>query len=426
MARRAKDLFGSAKARDALAGLYGSGPGVLEEQAARWGGLVERFERVFPEAGAPSLFSAPGRTEIGGNHTDHNGGRVLAAAVDLDIIAAVERTTDGKITVDSEGYPPHAVDLADLAPRPGERFTAQAVTRGVAARLRERDWRVGGFRACIASSVPRGSGLSSSAAYEVLLATIMNGLFNDSRIPPVEVAQAAQYAENVFFGKPCGLMDQTASAVGGFVAIDFRDTVRPEVRKVPVDFSRTGLSLVIVSTGGSHADLNEQYAAIAGEMKAVAQALGGRVLRDVGREQVLARMADLRASAGDRAVLRALHYFDENERVPRQAGALEEGRIEEFLALVLESGRSSWMLCQNCYADPAHQGIPIALETSARILGTRGAWRVHGGGFAGTILAFVPADLLDRFTAAQCALFGPDACRSLSIRQPGAGMIVGE
>jgi len=422
-ARRVKAALASDRSRAVLAALYGDASGVFDSQVGRYSGLVDRFCRAFPEAEQPVLFSAPGRTEIGGNHTDHNAGRVLAAAVDLDIIAAAEKTQDGKIAVESEGYPAHVVSVDDLAPRDGERFTAAAVTRGVCSRLRELGRAVGGFRACVSSSVPRGSGLSSSAAYEVLMCTIVNSLYNGGDIPPIELAQVSQYAENVYFGKPCGLMDQTASAVGGFVAIDFQDPARPAVRKLAVDFAASGYTMVIVNTGGSHADLNEQYASIAREMKAVAKGLGGRVLRDVSRELVLASLPALRAAAGDRAVLRALHYFDENERVGGQVAALEGRRFGEFLRLVVESGRSSWMLCQNCYADAVEQGIPIALEASARILGTRGAWRVHGGGFAGTILAFVPHDLLQGYREAQCALFGQGSCRNLVIRQPGAGRL---
>ena len=422
-ARRVKAALASDRSRAVLAALYGDASGVFDSQVGRYSGLVDRFCHAFPEAEQPVLFSAPGRTEIGGNHTDHNAGRVLAAAVDLDIIAAAEKTQDGKIAVESEGYPAHVVSVDDLAPRDGERFTAAAVTRGVCSRLRELGRAVGGFRACVSSSVPRGSGLSSSAAYEVLMCTIVNSLYNGGDIPPIELAQVSQYAENVYFGKPCGLMDQTASAVGGFVAIDFQDPARPVVRKLAVDFAASGYTMVIVNTGGSHADLNEQYASIAREMKAVAKGLGGRVLRDVSRELVLASLPALRAAAGDRAVLRALHYFDENERVGGQVAALEGRRFGEFLRLVVESGRSSWMLCQNCYADAVEQGIPIALEASARILGTRGAWRVHGGGFAGTILAFVPHDLLQGYREAQCALFGQGSCRNLVIRQPGAGRL---
>jgi galactokinase len=418
-----KAALASDRSRPVLARLYGNAPSSRDAQIGRYTALMDRFSAAFPRCGDLGLFSAPGRTEIGGNHTDHNAGQVLAAAVDLDIIAAAARTPDRTIVIESEGYPTQTVSLDELGPREEERFTTAAITRGVCAGLRQRGREVGGFRACMSSAVPMGSGLSSSAAYEVLTAVILSCLYNRGDIPPIEIAQAAQFAENSYFGKPCGLMDQTASAVGGFVAIDFRDPARPVVRKLAVDFAATGFAMVIVSTGGSHADLNEEYAAIAHEMKAVAKALGGSVLRDVTREAVLAGLAGLRTVAGDRAILRALHYFDENRRVGGQVAALEEGRFGEFLRLVVESGHSSWMLCQNCYASAGEQGIPIALAVSEHILGTRGAWRVHGGGFAGTILAFVPHDLLERYLRELRTVFGAESCRSLTIRQPGAGPV---
>lgn len=257
------------------------------------------------------------------------------------------------------------------------------------------------------------------------MAAIVSSLYNGGAVPPVEMAQAGQSAENVHFGKPCGLMDQTASAVGGFVAIDFGDPGRPVVRKVGFDFAASGYAAVIVDTGASHADLNEEYAGIAREMKDVARALGAEVLRQCTREAVLGNLARLRAAVGDRAVLRALHFFDENERAAGQAEALEQGRFERFLQLVVESGRSSWMLLQNCYPGSAvrEQGIPVALALSQSILGQRGAWRVHGGGFAGTILAFVPRDTLDSYVGGMQAVFGAGSCRSLSIRQQGAGRV---
>ena len=408
-----------------LAGLYGGGPGAVKAQAGRYAGLLDRFSEAFPGASDAGLFSAPGRTEVGGNHTDHNAGRVLAAAVDLDIIAAAAPAADGIIVIESEGYAPHTVSLDDLDPRESERFTAAAITRGVCARLAATGRRIGGFRACVTSTVPKGSGLSSSAAFEVLVATILNTLYNGGGIPALELAQAAQAAENTWFGKPCGLMDQTASAVGGFVAIDFADPTRPVVRKIDVDFAASGYAAVIVDTGASHADLNEDYAGIAREMKDVARALGAAVLRERSRQDVVANLPRLREAAGDRAVLRALHFSDENERALRQAEALQQGRFEEFLRLVVESGRSSWMLCQNCYPPDAvrEQGIPVALALSETLLGQRGAWRVHGGGFAGTILAFVPRDLLAGYLREMQAVFGEGSCRSLSIRQQGAGRI---
>jgi galactokinase len=285
----------------------------------------------------------------------------------------------------------------------------------------ELGWTVGGFRARMTSAVPKGSGLSSSAAYEVLIVAILNAFYNEGRMPDIEAARIAQYAENSYFGKPCGLMDQTACAVGGLVAIDFEDPARPIVRKVDMPLAGSGFSMVIVDTGGSHAELNDEYAAIANEMRAVAQALGGRLLREFSRERVLENIALLRKKAGDRAVLRALHFFDENQRVAAQVAALEGGRFDEFLRLVVESGRSSWMWCQNCYPRGAvqEQGIPLALAVSQSILGGRGAWRVHGGGFAGTVQAFVPDALLDGYLRAIRGIFGEASCHELAIRPVG-------
>ena len=422
-AREIRTSLDKGSARDRLARLYGGTREAMDGQVSRYGLLLDSFAQAFPGSTDVSLFSAPGRTEVGGNHTDHNAGRVLAAAVDLDIIAAAARTADNTIVIQSEGYQPYTVSLDELDPKEAERFTAAAITRGLCARLQGQGRRIGGFRACVSSTVPRGSGLSSSAAFEVLVAAILNGLYNSGAIPPLEMAQAGQFAENAYFGKPCGLMDQAASAVGGFVAIDFGDPGRPLVRKIGFDFAASGYAALIVDTGASHADLNEDYASIAREMKDVARALGAEVLRERSRQAVLENLPRLRAEAGDRAVLRALHFYDENDRAERQAEALEKCRFDEFLRLVVESGRSSWMLCQNCYTASAvrEQGIPLALSLSERILGQRGAWRVHGGGFAGTILAFVPHDLLPGYLRTMRGVFGEGSCRSLTIRQQGAG-----
>jgi len=408
-------------ARDIFAEIYGRKPDSIERQLRRYSLLVDSFSADFPDAEDLHLFSAPGRTEVGGNHTDHNAGRVLAAAIDLDIAAVAAKTADRTIIIDSDGYPRHAVSLDELTAQDAEKYTAAAITRGVCARMRELGWAVGGFRARMTSAVPKGSGLSSSAAYEVLIVAILNALYNEGRLPDIEAARIAQYAENSYFGKPCGLMDQTACAVGGLVAIDFEDPARPTVKKVDVPLAGSGFSVVIVDTGGSHAELNDEYAAIANEMRAVAQALGGRLLREFSRERVLENVALLREKAGDRAVLRALHYFDENERVAGQVAALEGERFDEFLRLVVESGRSSWMWCQNCYPRGAvqEQGIPLALAVSQSILGGRGAWRVHGGGFAGTIQAFVPDALLAGYLRSIRGIFGEASCHELAIRPVG-------
>jgi galactokinase len=414
------DVIQGGGADAALASLYGDAN--LPRQRTRYAGLLERLGVLLPGGREAALFSAPGRTEVGGNHTDHNAGRVLAAAVNLDAIAAAAPRDDGVIRLQAEGDGESIVDTRLLAPLEGERGTVAALLRGVCAGLAARGHRIGGFDACVTSDVLRGSGLSSSAAFEVLVGAVLNGLYNQGTVDPVTVAQVGQYAENVYFGKPCGLMDQTASSLGGFVTIDFRDAARPIVKKVAFDFSSSGYALVIVDTGGDHADLTPDYAAVRHEMQAVAAALGGQVLRDVSEEQALANIPTLRAQAGDRAILRSFHFFEDDRRVVLQAEALEAGQFDRFLALVIESGRSSWMLLQNCY--PPHnarvQGVTLALALSERFLVGRGAWRVHGGGFAGTIQAFVPRELLPGYLAEMGAVFGQDACHELSVRQAGA------
>lgn len=409
----------------ALARLYGGGPSAVATQRARYRQLVAEFARLFPAQREVELFSAPGRTEVGGNHTDHNGGRVLAAAVDLDAIAAVAPNDDGVIRLHSAGYPPSTVHLTSLDPVAAERYTSAALIRGVAARLQALGFRVGGFDACLTSNVLHGSGLSSSASFEVLVVTILNHLYNQGRIEPVLAAQIAQYAENNYFGKPCGLMDQTASAVGGFVTIDFQDQSRPIVRQVDFDLAASGYTLVIVDTGGSHADLHEDYAAVEREMKEVARALGGRVLRDISREQLLESLPDLRTRLSDRAILRALHFLADDRRVVEQVEALERSDLPRFLELVIESGRSSWMLLQNCYSCQAveEQGIPIALTLSESVLRGRGAWRVHGGGFAGTIQAFVPAELRAEYLQRLRGALGQESCHELRVRPVGAARV---
>jgi galactokinase len=412
----------SRKGEATLASLYGMKPGALERQKARYRGLLERFSAAFPNAKEPRLFSTPGRTEICGNHTDHNGGRVLAAAVDLDAIAVAAPTSDGRITVESDGYPRQEIRIDDLARKESERFTAAALPRGVASRMRDTGHQVGGFCACVTSDVLKGSGLSSSASYEVLVGQVLNEFYNAGKMTGVELALIAQFSENEYFGKPCGLMDQTTCALGGFVTIDFQDFSHPVVRGVRSDFNGSGYVPVIVDSGGSHADLTDEYAAVKQEMRDVARFFGGSVLRDVPRERVLSELPRLRGSVSDRAILRALHFYADDMRVERQVQALEGGRFEEFLDLVNESGRSSWTLLQNCSPAGAidQQSVPIALALSESLLGKDGASRVHGGGFAGTILAFVPAAMLDEYLASMRAVFGPSSCHALSIRAVGA------
>lgn len=413
----------SQEGAERLASLYGRDENTLAAQRVRYAKLIERHEARFGRAdGDICFFSAPGRTEIGGNHTDHNLGRVLAAAVNLDTVAAVTKSADGVIVVDSEGYRPITVDTADLSVREDELGTTAALIRGVAVRMTELGYKVGGFHAAVTSNVLRGSGLSSSAAFEVLMAAILDGLYNGWVLDAKERAQIAQRAENLHFGKPCGLMDQMASSVGGLVTIDFKDPT-PVVEALPYDFKAKGYSLVVVNTGGDHGDLTDDYAAIPAEMKAVAAQFGRKVLREIDPAEMEAAIPKLRGKVSDRAILRALHFYDDNARVPMQVAALRKDDLSAFLSLVIESGESSWKLLQNVYARPLEEQMALALELSRRVLKGRGAWRVHGGGFAGTIQAFVPDSLLDAYVKKLEASFGAGACTVLSIRPEGAVMM---
>lgn len=374
-------------------------------------------------------FSAPGRTEIGGNHTDHQRGRVLAAAVNLDTRAAVRPNGLREIRVQSKGYPMSIVSLDALTPQASEVNTTPALIRGVAARFRELGCNVEGFDAYCESTVLPGSGLSSSAAYEVLIGTIINGLFFDGKVSQPEIAQIGQYAENVFFGKPCGLMDQTASAVGNLVTIDFFHKDHPEITSVDFDFSSCGHALCIIDSQASHADLTDEYAAIPGEIRTVSAWFGKEVLTEIPENDFYAAIPALRRECEDRAVLRAVHFYQENARVPLEVSALREGNFDRFLALVKESGESSWMYLQNVI--PAgykeHQDVAVALALCGHYLQGRGAFRVHGGGFAGTVQAFVPMDLLESFRAGIDGALGAGACHVLSIRpQGGVEMTVEE
>ena len=389
-------------------------------QLERYEGLAEFFRARFqrePEA----FVSAPGRTEVIGNHTDHNHGRVLAAAVNLDTVAAVAPRADTCVTLYSAGYDkPFVVDVSDLSVHEEEKETTFALIRGVAARLSELGKRIGGFDACVTSTVFKGSGLSSSAAFEVLLVAIFDALYNGWTIDPKLNARISQYAENVYFGKPCGLMDQMASAVGGLVTIDFK----PEdaaVEAIPYDFGRKGYSVCVVSAGGEHGNLTAEYAAIPGEMKAVARALGVEYLADLQEGAVDQGISALKGRVPDRAILRALHFVDENKRVADAVAALKSDDLEAFFAAEIGSGGSSWKLLQNLYvAGSENQEMPLALEMSRRMLEGKGAWRIHGGGFAGTILAFVPNDILPEYVARMDAVFGRGATTVLAVRPEGA------
>ena len=372
--------------------------------------------------GAPQrYFSAPGRTEIGGNHTDHQRGRVLAGAVNLDTVAAVRLNGTNTIRIQSKGYPMSIVDITNLEPVESEINSTPALIRGVAARFTQLGCTVKGFDAYCESTVLPGSGLSSSAAYEVLIGTIINGLFFDGKVSQPEIAMIGQYAENVFFGKPCGLMDQMASAVGNLVTIDFFDKENPVIEPVNFDFASCGHALCIIDSGADHADLTDEYAAVPGEIKAVAAFFGKEVLTQIEEAEFYANIPALRKACGDRAVMRAIHFYQENARVPQQVAALKEGNFEKFLTLVKQSGYSSYMYLQNVIPAgyKAHQDVAVALALAEHYLNGRGAYRVHGGGFAGTIQAFVPFDILDAFVAGMDAVLGDGACHVLSIRPQG-------
>ncbi len=382
--------------------------------------LDNGFAAVF--GGAPTrYFSAPGRTEIGGNHTDHQRGRVLAGAVNLDTVAAVRPNGSNMIRIQSEGYPMCQVDVTQLTPQSDEINTTNALIRGVAARFCQLGCKVEGFDAYVTSTVLPGSGLSSSAAYEVLIGTIINHLFFEGKVSQQSIAMIGQYAENVFFGKPCGLMDQMASAVGGMVTIDFYDKENPVIEKVDFDFAACGHALCIIDSRASHADLTDEYAAIPNELKEVCGYFGKEVLTQIPESDFIAATPQLRERFGDRAVLRAYHFYKENARVPLQVEALKKGDFDRFLALVKESGYSSYMYLQNVI--PAgyktHQDVAIALSLCELYLDGRGAYRVHGGGFAGTVQAFVPVDMLEAFRAGIDKVLGSGACHILSIRPHG-------
>lgn len=410
---------------ETLARLYGAEG--AERARERCTEVMEGFARTFRRP-AEALFSAPGRTELGGNHTDHQHGCVLAAAVDLDILAAAAPNGSSVIRVLSQGYPLTEVDLREPEPRDDERDTSAALIRGVAARMSALgcDLRAGGLDVYMISNVPKGSGLSSSAAYEVLIGTMLNELFWDGHCTPVELAQIGQYAENVYFGKPCGLMDQTASSVGGVVFIDFSDTAHPAVERLDVELQSYGYALCILDSGAGHEGLTAEYRSITDELRAVCRVFGREVLRDVPEEAFLARLPEVRAAAGDRAVNRAFHVYAENRRVQEEKQALGRGDFDRFLELVRESGRSSAMYLQNIIptGSAAAQELMVTIALCERILEGCGAVRVHGGGFGGTAQAFVPLDMLSKFKEITEAALGQGRCHVVMIR-PAGGIRLG-
>ena len=398
--------------------VYGEDAALQQE---RFIALAESFEKDFNSDADLRFFSAPGRTEVGGNHTDHNNGKVIAAAINLDAVAAVEARDDGVICVNSQGYAPIIVDSNDLSIIDEEKGTSSALIRGVCGRFNQLGYKYGGFNASVTSQVLSGSGLSSSAAYEVLIGTILNYLYNDGKISAVEIAQISQYAENVYFDKPCGLMDQTACSVGGFVKIDFEDTNKPVIQKVDFDIAKHGYNLCIIDTGGNHADLTGDYAAIRLEMNSVAECFGKKVLRQVDEADVMSNIGDIRKKTGDRAIERAIHFYNENKRVERISDALSKGDTEEFKKIIIESGKSSYMYNQNCFTltNPAEQPVALALCVAEELLKDKGAYRVHGGGFAGTIQCFVPVDETENFVQAMRKILGDDSCYILKVRSHG-------
>ncbi len=400
---------------------------VLPEQRARYAKVIDDFVAQYGDDGrSVGLYTAPGRTEICGNHTDHNHGKVLAASVNLDAVAAAASSADHVVRVKSAGFDIDIVDINDLNVHEDEKGHSAALIRGICARFVQLGYKIGGFDATTASRVLSGSGLSSSAAFEVLICTILNHLYNDGKIDSVEIAKISQYAENVYFFKPCGLLDQMACSVGGFVEIDFADPEKPVIEKIDFDFAACNHALCIVDTGGSHSNLTEDYAAVRSEMEAVAGEFGRKVLREVPEEQFVAAIPSLRQKLGERAVLRALHFYGENERVDSDAAALKAGDFEQFKHNVIESGYSSYMYNQNVYTTkmPSEQPVSLGLAVSEKLLKGKGAWRVHGGGFAGTIQAFVPMELLDTYTEEMKKIFGEKACYVLNIRPVGGAKIV--
>ena len=428
--RSCHTLLSSLRAGDhdkALAALYAldGAQNSLDRARGRACRVVQSLMDTFSPVENAALFSGPGRTEIGGNHTDHQHGRVLCGSVDMDMLACAAPNGKNIIRIQSEGYPALEIGLDDLSVREEEKNTSAALVRGVAARVRELGFTLAGFDACVTSTVLSGSGLSSSAAYETLVGNIFNHFCCEDKLDPVTIAKIGQYAENVYFGKPCGLMDQMGSSVGGAVFIDFNDPANPVVERVDYDFTRSGHALCIVDTASSHGDLTDDYADITKEMGAVAAHFGRTVLRDVPLEDFHAAVPALRQECGDRAVLRAMHFYSDDRRAVQEAGALKKGNFEAFLNMVNASGLSSSLCLQNTWSihDPKQQAIPLALTVGEHLLDGMGAIRVHGGGFAGTIQAWVPEEYLPVFKNGIEELFGPGKCHVLHIRPVGGCMV---
>ncbi|MEG1366351.1 MAG: galactokinase family protein [Oscillospiraceae bacterium] len=403
--------------------LYNADDMHVQGQRLRYANAVRQFGEIYGEEQSVSIYSAPGRTEIGGNHTDHNNGVVMAAAVNLDIIAVVSKTNSDCINVKSHGFDnTDVVNLENLVPVKKEQGRSAALIRGVAAGIKNENGDIGGLNVYTTSDVLRGSGLSSSAAFEVVIGAIINGEYNDFKFTPVKIAQISQYAENVFFGKPSGLMDQTASSVGRAITIDFENPNSPIVNGVDFNLAKHGFSLCITDTKGSHADLTDDYAAIRAEMESVAAFFGKSVLREVDENEFFDKISEIRKTCSDRAILRAIHFFADCKRAAALCNAVKEDRFNDFLSLIIDGGHSSFEYNQNAYSikNPSEQGVALGCAISQRILNGKGAWRLQGGGFAGTIQAFVPNELVKEYRSALDNVFGKDACYVLSVRNYGA------
>lgn len=398
----------------------------VEAQKPRYINTIKTFIEMFGDDRDVMVLSAPGRTEVCGNHTDHNNGKVLAASINLDAIAVAAKSDGTLVHEKSQGHSMNTIDISDLTPDKSNYGRSASMIKGVIARLSECGYNIGAFDACTTSDVMGGSGLSSSAAFEVLIGTIISHLFNNGEIDAVTIAKAAQYSENVFFGKPSGLLDQMASSVGTFVTIDFESTENPVIKKIDFDFAKSGYSLCIVDTHGNHSDLTDDYAAVRAEMESVAHALGKNVLREIPQEEFYASIASIKDKVNDRAILRAFHFYNENTRVENAVKALEGNDFETFKSIITQSGLSSFLYNQNVYTpkDATQQKLSLALCLSQKVLEGKGAWRVHGGGFAGTIQAFVPNDLLDEYRDTMNSVFGDGSCYVLIIRPVGGTKVI--
>lgn len=418
-----KDNINSSASDKLFSELYGS---QTDRQKKRYCEAVDEFNRIFPDYDDVSVYSAPGRTEIGGNHTDHQNGQVLAAAVNLDIIAIAAFHDEPVIRIKSKGFEMDTIDISDLSVKENEKGKSSALIRGIVSRFEQLGYKTGGFDAYTTSDVLKGSGLSSSAAFEVLIGTILSEHFNGGRISPVEIAVISQYSENEYFGKKSGLMDQMVSSVGGFAYIDFKNPQNPEIKKIDCDFDKTGYTLCISDTKGSHSDLTDDYVAIPYEMKQIAEFFGKSVLREVDEAEFYRCIPQIRENISDRAVLRSAHFFAETKRAEAEAKSLEKNDFNEFLRLVNQSGKSSYQLLQNAYSckNPAGQGIPLGIMISERVLDGKGAVRVHGGGFAGTVQAFVPDSLVNDYSNEINRIFGENSCHIMHIRPYGGLCII--